>query len=258
MKTILITGVNRGLGRSLKSFFLKNGFSVIGTTRNVRSVFHHKNLKVFYLDLTSHKSIDDLIDFFLATKTLIDVVIHNAGVAYLAPADILEEQECRNIFDVNFFGPIYLTKKLLTLLKKKSHSNLIFISSIVSVDHWPYLGVYAASKSALETVAFEWAVLLKKWNIYVSIIQPNPLPTNMQILQSKNFKCSPYPRLKNRKLMWEKKSDVCKLILKILNKKTPKFQYQTGQYSTATVQRFLKKNIYQKTLIRYQKQFNIL
>jgi NAD(P)-dependent dehydrogenase (short-subunit alcohol dehydrogenase family) len=255
VKKILITGIARGLGKKLCDYFLEKGFFVYGTTRNVISVQPSKNLKLFYLDLTDNSSIDKVVDYFIESEEIPDAVIHNSGVAYLDPADVLEDKECRHIFNVNFFGPLYLTKRLLPILRKQDKTNLIFISSIVSIDHWPHLGIYAASKAAIEAVAFEWAVLLRKWNIYVSVIQPNPLPTDMQILRSKNAKNSPYLDLGERLLKWEKIADVCKLIQKILTDESPEYQYQTGSYSKKTVQSFLKKNVYQRALEKYQKLF---
>lgn len=257
MRKILITGAARGLGKCLSDFLVEKDFYVFGTTRNLQAVSPSRNLTFFYLDLTAKSSIDAMVDSLVKTEGSIDAVIHNSGVAYLDPADILGEDECRHVFDVNFFGPLYLTKKLIPIMKKQARSNLIFISSIVSIDHWPYLGVYAASKAAIEAIAFEWAVLLKKWNIHVSVVQPNPLPTDMQILRSKNAPSSPYPDLNNRRLQWENTANVCELILEILNDESPRFQYQTGPYSKRTADNFLKKNIYQKLLEKYQKALNI-
>jgi NAD(P)-dependent dehydrogenase (short-subunit alcohol dehydrogenase family) len=255
MRNILITGIARGLGKSLSNYLLERDCFVYGTTRNVESVQPSKNLKLFYLDLTDNNSIDKVANYFIESGEILDAIVHNSGVAYLDPADVLDDKESRHIFDVNFFGPLYLTKKLLPILRKQSKTNLIFISSIVSVDHWPYLGIYAASKAALEAVAFEWAVLLKKWNIYVSVIQPNPLPTDMQILRSKNAKNSPYSELNERSLKWEKIVDVCALIEKILEDKSPEFLYQTGSFSKKAIQCFLKANAYQKAVERYQKTY---
>src|SRR5574342_124476 len=183
MKKILITGALRGLGKSLASFLSKQGHRVYGTTRDLNSVVGPIDFKVLELDLRKHSSIEQLSNYFTTLNESIDVIIHNAGIAYLDPADLLEESESRSIFNVNFFGPIYLTKKFLPQMRKANQGHLIFISSIVSIDHWPYLGVYSASKAAIESVAFEWAVLLKKWNIHVSVIRPNPLKTDMQIFR---------------------------------------------------------------------------
>lgn len=255
MKNILITGAARGLGKELKDTLIKEGYFIFGTTRTPKATCNSDNCQFFYLDLSAKRSIDQLVDYFIQSNITIDVLIHNAGVAYLDPIDVLSCDEIENIFKINFFGPIYLTKKLLPHLKKNSKTNIIFISSIVSTDHWPYLGTYAASKSALEAAAFEWAVLLRRWNIFISVIQPNPLQTDMQIMRSKNAMHSPYPELTNRTLKWEKIQDACNVVLNIINESSPKFQYQTGPESEKTVNAFLKKDVYEKSLKKYYNQF---
>lgn len=256
MKKILITGAARGLGRCLGESLSKEGNIVYGTTSSLRSEYNHESFKLLNLDLRDEKSIDRLASHFIESDEPIDVLIHNAGIAYLDPTDYLEESEIRHIFDVNFFGPINLTKKLLPQMRKANKGHLIFISSIVSIDHWPFLGVYSASKAAIESVAFEWAVLLKKWNIHVSVIRPNPLQTDMQILRSKNIKPSPYSDLPIRDLKWENIDDVCKIISKIVNEPSTQFAFQTGPHSQKTAEHFLNESAYDSSLAQYQQHFS--
>lgn len=252
MKKILITGVARGLGKHLANFFVEKGCQVFGTSRSFPTDAQSKNVEILPLDLTFPKSIDQLARQIQHKTSYLDVIVHNAGVAYLDPADVIEEEEARYIFDVNFFGPIHLTKKLLPLLKAAPQSNLIFISSIVSIDHWPYLGVYSASKAAIESVAFEWGVLLKHWNIYTSVVRSNPIPTDMQILRSKNTQNSTYPPLGKRKLDWESIDGVCATIFEIINSSSPSFAYETGEYSKKTADHFINKTAYEEALRNYQ------
>lgn len=257
MKNVLITGAGRGLGKHLGEFLSKKDCFVYGTTRNLQAVKSTDRFRFLYLDLKDRDSIDQLYNHLITLNESIDVLIHNSGVAYLDPADLLDEEERRHIFEVNFFGPIRLTEKILPMMRKANQGNIIFISSIVSIDHWPYLGVYAASKAAIESVAFEWAVLLKKWDIHVSVIRPNPLPTDMQILRSKNAKNSPYPDLKERSLNWENTDDVCSIVSLILNNPSPYFAYQTGPFSEEIAQRFLNKDAYQMAVEKYQSDLKL-
>ncbi len=141
-------------------------------------------------------------------------------------------------------------------MRKANNGHLIFISSIVSIDHWPFLGVYSASKAAIESVAFEWAVLLKKWNIHVSVIRPNPLQTDMQILRSKNINPSPYSDLPTRDLKWESIDDVCKIISKIVKEPSTQFAFQTGPHSQKTAEYFLNESAYDISLAQYQQDFS--
>jgi NAD(P)-dependent dehydrogenase (short-subunit alcohol dehydrogenase family) len=256
MQKVLITGAATGLGGFLRDSLASQGYFIYGTTRNLEAVKDSENIKFLHLDFTDKKSIDAIADYLIANDEVIDVFINNSGIAYLDPVEVLDEDEFRHIFDVNLFGPIYLTKKILPIMRKANKGNLIFISSIVSTDYWPYLGAYSASKAGIESIAFEWAALLQKWNIKVSVIQPNPLPTNMKILRSKNTESSPYPPLIQRNLDWENIEDVCDLISQIINDPSPSFLYQTGPHSTKAAHKFIKKQAYQKSLEKYQKALN--
>ena len=257
MKKILITGVSRGLGKILAEYFSKQGHTVYGTVRNLKGCSDSHNIKYICLDLENNDSINKAVEQVFKMTDTLDAVIHNAGIAYLDPADVMTDYERRHLFNVNFFGPINLTEKILPYLRMFGKGKLVFISSIASVDHWPSLGVYSASKAAFECVAFEWAVLLKKWNIDVSIIRANPLPTDMQILKSVNTTASPYGSAFCNELIWEKTEDVCVLILKILNSSSPKFEYTTGKSSQETIDSILIKDAYQKLLENYRNKLNI-
>lgn len=257
MKKVLITGVSRGLGKILAEFLSQKGCIVYGTVRDLKNARDTPNIRYFYLDLQKEKSISKAADHIYKIAGDLDAIIHNAGIAYLDPADVMSDKESRHVFDVNFFGPLSLTRAILPKLRKAKKGKLIFISSVVSIDHWPSLGIYSASKAALECVAFEWAVLLKQWNIDVSIIRANPLPTDMQILKSANSDLSPYHKAFCNELIWEKTEAVCDLVLEIINSTSPEFEYTTGEYSKKSIDAILKRNAYKKLLEHYQKELNI-
>lgn len=254
MKKILITGISRGLGKILTEFLSQQDYFIYGTVRNPHEFTDTDHIKYLYMDLEDQSTITHVVEQIFEEAGTIDAIIHNAGIAYLDPADVMSDTERRHLFDVNFFGPLYLTEKALPYMRAAHKGKLIFISSIVSLDHWPSLGVYSASKSALECVAFEWSVLLKKWNIDVSIIRANPLPTNMQILRSINTASSVYGEVFCNELKWEKTEDVCDIIASILNSETPKFEYATGEFSQQTVDLILQENAYQSLVDEYRKK----
>jgi NAD(P)-dependent dehydrogenase (short-subunit alcohol dehydrogenase family) len=255
-KHVLITGVSRGLGKILSIFLSEQGWTVFGTVRKISDFEDSDCIKYIYLDLENNYSIDKAIETIFSKTNKIDAVIHNAGIAYLDPVDVMSDEERRHTFDVNFFGPVYLTEKILPYFKKENDGKLIFISSIASIDPWPSLGVYSASKSALEKVAFEWAVLLKRWNIDVSIIRANPLPTDMQIMKSAHTSRSTYGNAFCNELHWEKIEDVCDIILQILHSSSPDFEFATGAHSKETINSLLKEGAYQNLIECYRKKLN--
>lgn len=256
-KKVLITGVSRGLGKALSEYLSEHNCEIYGTVRNLDNFSDTHSIKYTYLDLHIRDSIEKAASEILHKAKHIDVIIHNAGIAYLNPADEMSDHERRLVFDVNFFGPVYLTELLLPHLREVKRGKIIFISSIASIDTWPSLGVYSASKAALECVAFEWSVLLKKWNVRVSIIRPNPLPTNMQIQKSVNSDPGIYGSVFCNELIWEKTEDVCNLVLKIIRSQNPAFEYSTGKFSKMAVNSILKKGAHEKLIKKYRNMLRI-
>jgi len=257
-KKILITGISRGLGQILSQYLSKHNCEVYGTVRSLDDFTDSKLIKYIPMDLQVRNSIDHAVSEVFQKIDTLDAVIHNAGIAYLNPADEMSEEERRQVFDINFFGPIYLTELLLPYFRKANKGKIIFISSIASLDPWPGLGVYSASKAAIERVAFEWSVLLKKWNIHTSVIRPNPLPTDMQILKSLRSEPGIYGPVFCNELVWEKTEDVCDLILKIISEKAPHFEYATGEFSMKTVNSILKKGAHEKLIRKYRRKLGLL
>ena len=258
MKNILITGAARGLGKHIADYLAAKGYSVYGTTSRISNTETLSTKSLLYLDYTDKRSIIELAKHFTQSGIQIHGVIHNSGIAYLDPVDVLLEKEHRDIFDINYFGPIELTKRLLPSLKRNRSSHLVFISSITSLECYLYLGAYSASKRAVEAIAFEWACLLNIYNINVSVVQPNPLPTNMDIMRSKNTESNLYPDLVDRSLKWESIQDTVNLILQILENPKPKFLYHTGEFSQQSAERLCNLTAQQNLLKEYQEQFTKL
>jgi len=75
----------------------------------------------------------------------------------------------------------------LCKLRKQHSGKILFISSDKAVDSGAYIGLYSASKAAIEAIAFDWAVTLSKWNIFVSVMQPGPIATGIELKQGSYF-----------------------------------------------------------------------
>lgn len=255
-KKIIVTGASRGLGKMLTQLLSQQGWIVYATVRDLKNVNDSEGIKYFYLDLEKNESIDEVISEIFEKAESIDGIVHCAGKAYLDPADVMTDRERRSVFDVNFFGPVYLTEKALKYMRIAKKGKVVFISSIASLDPWPALGVYSASKSALERVAFEWAVLLKYWGIDVSIVRPNPLPTPMNMLRSSRKEDSPYGDIFCNELRWESIEDACNVIIDILKSDSLKFEYSTGEFSQRTTDMILQNGIYEKLLSEYRANVN--
>lgn len=180
MKTILITGANRGIGRALTEKFLTEGFFVIGTSRSVQVISNNNNFLSIPLEITDSSSRQSLVEILKSQKISIDILINNAGIWDVRDeGPELNEEALRKTLEVNLIGPIALTESLLPFLNDKSH--IINISSrrasLEQTDHTLY-PAYSISKAGLNMFTRKLAARLGE-KVIVSSIHPGSVKTEM-------------------------------------------------------------------------------
>ena len=179
MKTVFITGINRGIGKGLALKFLKEGYFVIGTSINGNVDYSDDNLKVFQLDLYDEKSIEKCVGAVKNFSRVIDIYINNAGVLLDEGEPNIVIEKLRQTLQVNLIGAIDITQKLLPIIKEGGH--IINISSsagsLTNVHH-PDYPAYKISKTALNMFTRYLAFKLKD-KIMVSSVHPGLVKTDM-------------------------------------------------------------------------------
>lgn len=122
-------------------------------------------------------------------------VVNNTGVACLAALDWMSVESCRKIMEVNYFGPILVTKALLPLLKKSNNSRIINLSSVAGYHSCVLLGPYSASKHAVEGLMKSLRHELAPWGIHVCDVNPSftntPLITSGRAWVEQEFRRAP-------------------------------------------------------------------
>lgn len=180
-KVAVITGASTGIGLATAELLLERGFFVILTAR---STSLHRFEKVEFLksypdahwvrplDVTRPLDRRTLVDEIDKKLGRLDVLINNAGVIYRTPLEYAYEFESKDQMMVNFHAPLELTKISLPLMRKQGGGRIINISSAAGFFSVPTMGLYAASKHALEGASEALCHELRPWNIKVTIIQP--------------------------------------------------------------------------------------
>ncbi|MFE2933491.1 SDR family NAD(P)-dependent oxidoreductase [Streptomyces sp. NPDC059278] len=108
----------------------------------------------------------------------LDVVINNAGHGLFGPVeDVTEEQE-RAQFDTNFFGALWVTQAVRPVLREQGSRHILQMSSIAGTASWPMLGLYHASKWALEGMTDALAQEVARFGIHVTLLEPGPFRTD--------------------------------------------------------------------------------
>ena len=182
-KTIFISGASRGFGKIWAEAFLKRGDKVIATARNTSALDdlvqqYGNNILPIKLDVN-----DRAADFAAVAKAkehfgTIDVLINNAGYGLFGTIEETSEQQAREQIETNVFGLLWLTQAVLPVMREQGHGHIIQVSSVLGVATLPVLGVYNASKFAVEGLSETLASEVKDFGIKVSLIEPNGFATD--------------------------------------------------------------------------------
>lgn len=183
-KTVLITGASKGFGKAWTEAFLAKGYQVAATARNIDSL---ANLKAQYGDaiLPLKLDVNNRSESFAVVEKVqkhfgtIDILINNAGYALNGAVEEATEQEARDQFETNFFGTLWLTQAILPIMRKQQSGHIIQVSSILGIATLPIIGLYNASKFAVEGLTETLASEVKQFGINVTLVEPNGYVTDI-------------------------------------------------------------------------------
>lgn len=180
--TIIITGTSRGIGFELAQLFANNNYFVIAISRNSQPIddLKHPNIKSFAIDLCDEKKIELVTNFIKEQSLNIISLIHNAGKLINKPFNELSLDEFRAVYEVNVFGVVALTQKILPFMKINSH--VVTISSMGGIQgslKFPGLSAYSSSKGAVITLSELLAEEYKEKQIAFNTLALGAVQTEM-------------------------------------------------------------------------------
>jgi NAD(P)-dependent dehydrogenase (short-subunit alcohol dehydrogenase family) len=182
-KIWFVTGSSRGLGRSFVEAALERGDRVAATARNADSLADLTNtygeqVLALPLDVTDKGAVFEAVGKAHTHFGGLDVVVNNAGYGHFGMVEELTEAEVREQFEANFYGTLWVTQAALPLLRSQGGGNIVQVTSVGGVLALPSLGVYAASKWAVEGLSESLAGEVAGQNIKVTMVEPGPYPTD--------------------------------------------------------------------------------
>ena len=191
-RVVLVTGASRGIGRAIAEGFGREGADVainytsnksaaVEVAENIRSC--GRRAEVYQANIGIEEECNTMCDRILKDFGSLDTLISNAGMGSAAInrpsiADATNDQ-WEALFAVNFWGPVYLCRRLIPVLREAERSDIIMISSTSAQAMNPGFGVYSVSKAAIETMAHTLAREEKKHGMRVNIIAPGLVDTDM-------------------------------------------------------------------------------
>jgi NAD(P)-dependent dehydrogenase (short-subunit alcohol dehydrogenase family) len=203
MKSVIITGANRGIGLETALAFAGAGYKVFATMRNPDSatVLKQKikeeslSISVSAMDVNADESVKSCIDAILQENGSVDVLVNNAGIERHGSVEELSMADFKDVMETNYFGVLRCTKALLPSMRKNRNGCIINVASIAGRIANTPLGAYNASKFALEAVSESLAQEVKPFNIRVVIVEPGIINTQMANDISASDECI-YPQTK--------------------------------------------------------------
>lgn len=182
-KTWFITGASRGFGRDWTIAALERGDSVAATARDTTTLkdlgerFGDKLLPI-QLDVTDRDAAFAAVAQAHQQFGRLDVVVNNAGYGHFGMVEELTEAEARDQFETNVFGALWVTQAALPLLREQGGGHILQVSSIGGISAFPLVGVYNASKWALEGLSQALAQEVAGFGIKVTLIEPGAFATD--------------------------------------------------------------------------------
>jgi len=155
-KTILVTGVGKGIGKAILLNALKNGAFVYGITRSKTDLMPYKkikNIKIFHGDLTKSSDVKKIFKHAKKHNHNITGLVNNAGIRFRKKFLQISKTDLQNVFENNFFSAFLTTQAFLNFSKKNCKLSIVNIGSIVGKLGFSELSAYASSKAALNALS---------------------------------------------------------------------------------------------------------
>ncbi len=183
MATWLITGCSTGLGRALASAVLDRGETATVTARDAASVgdlarSYPRTALALPLDVTNHAQGRDVVRAAQERFGTVDILVNNAGHGYRAAVEEADEDQVRELFATNFFGPAALIQAALPGMRERRSGTIVNISSIGARSSPVGAGHYAATKAALEALTACLRKEVQPLGITVMVVEPGAFRTS--------------------------------------------------------------------------------
>jgi len=240
-KIALVTGVSSGMGQSIAQKLGQNGFAVFGTSRKPESVKPIPGVKVLPLDVCLDESVEACFDAVLAQVERLDLLINNAGYVLGGAIEEVSIEEAKAQFETNFFGVMRMVKAVLPMMRNQHGGQIINISSLAGlIAAPPFMGMYSASKFALEAYTENLWREVKPFNIHVSLVEPSFVKT--QLTNNAKNAVEPinaYDSWRERAFgaacnYLEKGAEpelVADCVMQIIDSQAPKLHYRVGKHA---------------------------
>lgn len=180
-KVIFVTGVSSGIGRATAERFARQGHAVFGSVRSLEKSQPVQGVEFVEMDVRDETSVHRAVHSIMAKAKRIDVLVNNAGGTMLGAVEETSVAEAQTLFDTNVFGALRTSKAVLPHMRAQGSGRIVNVSSVLGFLPAPYMGLYSASKHALEGLSETLDHEVRNLGVRVVLVEPSYTKTNLDL-----------------------------------------------------------------------------
>ncbi|RBQ16086.1 short-chain dehydrogenase [Spongiactinospora rosea] len=184
MRVWFITGASRGLGRAFTEAALNRGDRVVAAARDLTPLAelqgrHPDALACVPLDVSDRAAVHEGVERAVAAFGRLDIVVSNAGTMLYGMVEEATEDQIRAHFDVNVLGQIWVAQAVLPHLRAQGSGHILLVTTMGTGGGVASAGMYAAGKSAIDSLGQALAMEVAPFGVKVTIVQPGGYDTGL-------------------------------------------------------------------------------
>jgi NAD(P)-dependent dehydrogenase (short-subunit alcohol dehydrogenase family) len=180
-QVVVVTGVSSGIGRAAAEKFARRGCQVFGTVRDVAKTKLLPGVELVEMDVRDDASVQHAIKSIIQQAGRIDVLVNNAGITLVGAVEETAAHEAASLFETNVFGILRTTQAVLPQMRARRAGRIVNVSSVLGFLPAPYMGLYSASKHAVEGLSETLDHEVRQFGIRVTLVEPHYTRTNLDI-----------------------------------------------------------------------------
>jgi NAD(P)-dependent dehydrogenase (short-subunit alcohol dehydrogenase family) len=196
---VVVTGVSSGIGRVTAEKFAQRGCQVFGTVRSIMKANPPSGVELVEMDVRDDASVQVGIQSVIARTEHIDVLVNNAGVTMIGAVEETATTEAASLFDTNVFGILRTTQAVLPHMRAQRRGRIVNLSSVFGFLPAPYMGLYSASKHAVEGLSETLDHEVRQFGVRVTLVEPAYTKTKLEANS---------PRAKSRIAAYDRERDL--------------------------------------------------